>query len=221
MIAHLGDEYVLRMFATYAGRVPAEADLVCYWFERADPRDRIEPGGAGWSCRYQLHPGRCESSHGTGRDLGARRQHARGPRNSSSSRCATGPRGRSDRSGRVEPSWGKREPPPAGHAPAARIFRAWSDEPWVIERAASWGARHWRRARAGAAPRSVVSALCPPVRRRACISEGSPGRRPGSRAEERARLPTRGVRIRTSRGPVPHRGAHPRSGARGCRARRG
>ena len=23
------------MFATYAGRVPAEADLVCYWFERA------------------------------------------------------------------------------------------------------------------------------------------------------------------------------------------
>ena len=23
------------MFATHAGRVPAEADLVCYWFEKA------------------------------------------------------------------------------------------------------------------------------------------------------------------------------------------
>ncbi len=23
------------MFKTYAGRVPAEADLVCYWFEKA------------------------------------------------------------------------------------------------------------------------------------------------------------------------------------------
>ena len=35
LITHLGEEYVARMFATYAGRVPAEADLVCYWFEKA------------------------------------------------------------------------------------------------------------------------------------------------------------------------------------------
>ena len=35
LIAHLGEEYVSRMFAIYAGRVPAEADLVCYWFEKA------------------------------------------------------------------------------------------------------------------------------------------------------------------------------------------
>ena len=35
LIAHLGEDYVSRMFATYAGRVPAEADLVCYWFEKA------------------------------------------------------------------------------------------------------------------------------------------------------------------------------------------
>ena len=34
LIAHLGEEYVSRMFVTYAGRVPAEADLVCYWFEK-------------------------------------------------------------------------------------------------------------------------------------------------------------------------------------------
>ena len=30
LITHLGDDYVSRMFSTYAGRVPAEADLVCY-----------------------------------------------------------------------------------------------------------------------------------------------------------------------------------------------
>ena len=33
--ANLGDEYVDEMFDTYRGRVPAEADLVCYWFEKA------------------------------------------------------------------------------------------------------------------------------------------------------------------------------------------
>ena len=35
LITNLGEEYVSRIFATYAGRVPAEADLVCYWFEKA------------------------------------------------------------------------------------------------------------------------------------------------------------------------------------------
>ena len=35
LITHLSEEYVSRMFATYVGRVPAEADLVCYWFEKA------------------------------------------------------------------------------------------------------------------------------------------------------------------------------------------
>ena len=35
LIANLGEDYVSRMFAAYAGRVPAEADLVCYWFEKA------------------------------------------------------------------------------------------------------------------------------------------------------------------------------------------
>ncbi|MCY4588333.1 MAG: class I SAM-dependent DNA methyltransferase, partial [Bryobacterales bacterium] len=35
LITHLGEDYVTRMFTTYAGRVPAEADLVCYWFEKA------------------------------------------------------------------------------------------------------------------------------------------------------------------------------------------
>ena len=35
LITNLGEDYVSRMFATYADRVPAEADLVCYWFEKA------------------------------------------------------------------------------------------------------------------------------------------------------------------------------------------
>ena len=35
LISNLGEPYVSRMFATYDGRVPAEADLVCYWFEKA------------------------------------------------------------------------------------------------------------------------------------------------------------------------------------------
>ena len=35
LISNLGEDYVSRMFATYAGRVPATADLVCYWFEKA------------------------------------------------------------------------------------------------------------------------------------------------------------------------------------------
>ena len=33
--SELGDEYVDAMFQTYGGRVAAESDLVCYWFEKA------------------------------------------------------------------------------------------------------------------------------------------------------------------------------------------
>ena len=40
----LGDEYVDRLFEQYRGRVPGEADLVCYWFEKA--RQAIEAGTA-------------------------------------------------------------------------------------------------------------------------------------------------------------------------------
>ena len=32
---HLGEDYVSRIFKVFAGRVPAEADLVCYWFVKA------------------------------------------------------------------------------------------------------------------------------------------------------------------------------------------
>ncbi len=40
--AELGDAYVNTLFKLYEGRVPAFADLVCYWFERA--RAYIEQG---------------------------------------------------------------------------------------------------------------------------------------------------------------------------------
>ena len=33
--SQLGDEYVDALFRPYRGRVPAEADIVCYWFEKA------------------------------------------------------------------------------------------------------------------------------------------------------------------------------------------
>jgi len=38
----LGDEYVTELFEVYGGRVPAFADLCCYWFEKA--RAHIEQG---------------------------------------------------------------------------------------------------------------------------------------------------------------------------------
>ena len=35
LIGGLGEDYVARMFAAWKGRVPPEADLVCYWFVKA------------------------------------------------------------------------------------------------------------------------------------------------------------------------------------------
>ena len=34
-IANLGNDYASRLRRTYAGRLPVQADLVCYWFEKA------------------------------------------------------------------------------------------------------------------------------------------------------------------------------------------
>ena len=34
-IRNLGNDYASRLRGTYAGRLPAQADLVCYWFEKA------------------------------------------------------------------------------------------------------------------------------------------------------------------------------------------
>jgi hypothetical protein len=44
MLKELGDNYVAALRQCYKGRVPAGADLVCYWFEKA--RNQIEKGKA-------------------------------------------------------------------------------------------------------------------------------------------------------------------------------
>jgi type II restriction/modification system DNA methylase subunit YeeA len=44
MRSELGDTYVDELFRIYEGRVPHEADIVCYWFEKA--RAQIESGKA-------------------------------------------------------------------------------------------------------------------------------------------------------------------------------
>lgn len=44
MRSTMGDDYIDRLFAAYHGRVPREADLVCYWFEKA--RDLLEKRNA-------------------------------------------------------------------------------------------------------------------------------------------------------------------------------
>ena len=44
LIGELGEDYVSKLFATWRGRVPPEADLVCYWFVKAG--QEIEAGKA-------------------------------------------------------------------------------------------------------------------------------------------------------------------------------
>ncbi|MCY4187704.1 MAG: hypothetical protein OXD30_04400 [Bryobacterales bacterium] len=41
LIGKLGENYVTRIRTTYTGRVPAGADLVCYWFEKAGQKDEL------------------------------------------------------------------------------------------------------------------------------------------------------------------------------------
>ena len=38
LISNLGEEYISTLFRVYEGRVPREADLVCYWFVKAGER---------------------------------------------------------------------------------------------------------------------------------------------------------------------------------------
>ena len=60
MRRELGDDYVDAMFEVWDGRVPHEADLCCYWFEKA--RSQIEQGHArkGGSSRNAGDTGRQE-----------------------------------------------------------------------------------------------------------------------------------------------------------------
>jgi SAM-dependent methyltransferase len=42
LIGSLGEDYVHKLFDRYDGRVPAEADLVCYWYAKA--REQLDAG---------------------------------------------------------------------------------------------------------------------------------------------------------------------------------
>ena len=46
LIGVLGEDYMSRVFAAWRGRVPPEADLVCYWFVKAGGESRGEQGAA-------------------------------------------------------------------------------------------------------------------------------------------------------------------------------
>ena len=135
LITHLGEEYVSRMFATYAGRVPAEADLVCYWFERAVRQ--IASGRAaraGLVATNSIRGGanrRAVQAAIAARDGGPLAGRAT-PAGASVVREG----GPADPFGSSSAIAGQREPVVATRAPAARIFEAWSDEPWVIDGAA-------------------------------------------------------------------------------------
>ena len=58
MRTSLGDAYVDRLFAAFAGRVPAEADLVAYWFAKAWERMRDGTAEARRASSDQFDPRR-------------------------------------------------------------------------------------------------------------------------------------------------------------------
>ena len=115
LITHLGEDYVSQVFRTYAGRVPAEADLVCYWFEKAGRQI-----AAGRTLRAGLVATNSIRGGANRRALEAATHHRRPPSGASRSGTLLVREGR--------PTDRRDEPP--------RLFEAWSDEPWVIDGAA-------------------------------------------------------------------------------------
>ena len=76
LITYLGEDYVSQMFKTYAGRVPAEADLVCYWFEKAG-----QEIAAGRTRRVGLvATNSIRGGANIGHAVGSRRRSGRSPR---------------------------------------------------------------------------------------------------------------------------------------------
>ena len=115
LISNLGEDYVSRMFVTYAGRVPAEADLVCYWFEKAG-----QEIAAGRALRAGLVATNSIRGGANRRALEAATHNCR-------------PRSGGSRSGALMVREGR---PTDRRDQPARLFEAWSDEPWVIDGAA-------------------------------------------------------------------------------------
>ena len=63
----LGDLYVDQLFATYQTRIPAFADLCCYWFEKARAMRRNQEVATSWPARNARNPRwrkpRCPEEH--------------------------------------------------------------------------------------------------------------------------------------------------------------
>jgi type II restriction/modification system DNA methylase subunit YeeA len=76
MRAELGDPYTTTLRATYEGRVPGGADLVCYWFDKA--RQHMANGSLATrrAGQHQLHSRRCQPQ-GAGCHLPSKRAFLR------------------------------------------------------------------------------------------------------------------------------------------------
>ena len=75
LITHLGEDYVSRMFETYAGRGAGGGGPGLLLVREGGPADRRGEGGAGRAGRDELDPGRCEPVGAAGGD-----RHAAGLR---------------------------------------------------------------------------------------------------------------------------------------------
>ena len=115
----LGDAYVETLFAAYDGLVPAEADLVCYWFAKA------------WRCVDAISD-RVRRVSGSAATVAAA-----GPTRSEI--ASTGPRVGLVATNSIRGGANRKvlEPIAASHA----IFEAWSDEAWTVDGGRRGGAR--------------------------------------------------------------------------------
>lgn len=124
MRTSLGDAYVDKLFAAFAGRVPAEADLVAYWFAKA--WERMAP-----RTDAPTSPSRRSATGPSLSALGGeegRGQAGKAP-----------PAGRLKRAGLVGTNsmrGGANRRVLDAIVKDGKIFDAWDDEPWVIEGAA-------------------------------------------------------------------------------------
>ena len=128
----LGDDYVERLFAAYAGCVPAEADLVVYWFAKAWARmsPSLPPGAERVGVRWGFQ-GTGRTAHLTlpAPTLGA------GPR----PLPLEGGEGKFKRAGLVATNsirGGANRRVLDAIVKDGKIFDAWDDEPWILEGAA-------------------------------------------------------------------------------------
>ncbi|MDQ3559273.1 MAG: class I SAM-dependent DNA methyltransferase, partial [Pseudomonadota bacterium] len=128
---NLGDDYVGRLFTAYEGRVPAEADFVAYWVEKA--WRQVEAGAPPSSFEASLRS--APQDEGC-LDVAPKNPHPEAPAQRAS-KDEDSPRTR--RAGLVTTNsirGGASRKVLAPIAEARALREAWADEPWVLEGAA-------------------------------------------------------------------------------------